>query len=610
MPYVLNRKTPQGIDTVVRVKAKQRELGVEPDGVWGSVTEAAYQRSLAGGTHAQQPLTMAGLKLTEQEQGTQASKWPTYEGKTSIESRLMDMDALEENSANAGFTQQPLTMAGPKLAETAQEEERWKQALADALQEHNEQKLAEADAKYRPSAPLYHTVQPLADTSQQPLNMARPKLTEPAQEEERWKQALADALREHNEQKLAEADTSFMGGAKKESKPYGVQKLSYMQSGVADPSSLETPPVRKTDKQSATVSAPSYETPLYGLGTTYTKEAWELAALRLSPTDAARYLNEVNDSIGRIKRAIQTEDLTISQSKGATLMLKVLEDIKNMNPQLAAAIAQDILEKGVKDISKLKKPGEYSYIISQGESFSRQDQGRYYEQLKEWALDHAQNSSLGEYEIERITQYITDASDTQLDKLADILAAGGFRQKLTDEDMQIALRAECGTAQLVNTNTVSITQESSLRPQINYPKDLAQGTAFSYYYYDKGSYYTDIYYAGVYEGRIDLGKKLPKMVTIDAERGPGLLDFDDQMQMATNLYIQSFLAFGMDATISNKGPISISDGPPISNALDELFPLYVNNIDENTIKITANIWRPTRAGNDRVVEGLLIHVGN
>jgi len=63
MPYVLNKKTPLGIDTVVRVKAKQRELGVEPDGIWRPKTEAAYQASLAGNA---QPVTMANLKRAEQ----------------------------------------------------------------------------------------------------------------------------------------------------------------------------------------------------------------------------------------------------------------------------------------------------------------------------------------------------------------------------------------------------------------------------------------------------------------------------------------------------------------------------------------------------------------
>jgi len=63
MPYVLNKKTPLGIDTMVRVKAKQRELGVEPDGIWRPKTEAAYQASLAGNA---QPVTMANLKRAEQ----------------------------------------------------------------------------------------------------------------------------------------------------------------------------------------------------------------------------------------------------------------------------------------------------------------------------------------------------------------------------------------------------------------------------------------------------------------------------------------------------------------------------------------------------------------
>ena len=196
MPYVLNRKTPQGIDTVVRVKAKQRELGVEPDGVWGPVTEAAYQRSLAGDTHAPQPLTMAGLKLAEQAQETQTPKGPTYEGKTGIESRLMDMDALKEDSAHAQAIRDIRT----------QQDRSGEGKLSDMIRAHNEQKLAAADTEYQPGKPRYRTAQASTNTAQQPLTMAGLKQGEMTNQETAVQEHLIRILEELYGRQIGETD--------------------------------------------------------------------------------------------------------------------------------------------------------------------------------------------------------------------------------------------------------------------------------------------------------------------------------------------------------------------------------------------------------------------
>lgn len=101
----------------MRVRTKQRELGVEADGIWGPVTKAAYQRSLAGNADAQAH-TNADLHQK------------TYlDAPNSIDAALADRDAGTDlygrpvppsGAIRRGDAYQPLTMAGLKLAEQAQ----------------------------------------------------------------------------------------------------------------------------------------------------------------------------------------------------------------------------------------------------------------------------------------------------------------------------------------------------------------------------------------------------------------------------------------------------------------------------------------------------------
>ena len=391
-----------------------------------------------------------------------------------------------------------------------------------------------------------------------------------------------------------------------------IQKLAEKRPlpSVANPSSIivdgeKKPqmPKAKTEKNISEIIERSYS-----LGEVYPTEILELAALRLSNQDRMRFLNETNYYVASLKREMNAAQLNIAERREASVLLSIIENTKKTNPQLANIIAKNLFSQGVDNIENFETDIDFSGILDNQKELPREERAQYYKQLREWTSSNVEKSSLDKSYKTKMIQYMSDMADEQLDRLADILAARGFDQGIGEQDFRRALYGEKGTAQIVNAKTNSIDQVSTMRPHINFPADFNPNTSFSYYYYNNGLYYTDIYYNGMLAGRLPLGKELPKMVRIFAQKGGGILEIEEQVAMGINIVLHEASFAALDGAFNNNTSASFGDFPYDPDPLEEVFSTYINNVNENTIVVTANVWKPTyKIGNDMVSEVLLIN---
>ena len=219
---------------------------------------------------------------------------------------------------------------------------------------------------------------------------------------------------------------------------------------------------------------------------------------------------------------------------------------------------------------------------------------------------------------DRLKTFALSSSSEQVTKLVAFISQTrdietAFNRTNWEKTMREVLSGTYGSASVVRASAPNMNIESLTRPHIDYPEDFDSRVSFSYYYYDNGLYYTDIYRNGELSGRISLGPKLPKMVKLAAIKSTWVDDLNDQAAMLAGIYargaIEMFINSGgnwREATVD--GLPGLSDDPYISDGLDwlsdSLLPTSgVDNYNENTIIVTANSWD---LKGERTIEQLLL----
>ncbi len=337
--------------------------------------------------------------------------------------------------------------------------------------------------------------------------------------------------------------------------------------------------------------------------------AIDSGAIELMMRRGDRWSNPAETNLDRLERGIEQAGFTPLEKMNAYRSFNMLSQLNERNPAAAEKVAEGLLKQGVEQLA-FHKPitpsaPELKAAVSQTVTGAKLFQ----KQQTLWLENKAADSGLGKYEKDRLLAFASTASADQLDKLCGYASIRGldepFSNRNWEKTMQYILDGKIGTAPVLYAQTPSISEEAAAHPQIDYPDNFDANTLFSYYYYDDGSYYTDIYYEGKLRDRIPLGKELPKRVKISAVRHPWQAEAEEQLAMTAMMLVKGVPTLGIDTLLGTYQGLSIlSEMPGISDLLN-LIPTYINNVDEDTIVVTAQIWRPTAMGNDVKYEQLL-----